>query len=90
MTFIVPFETEFCGEIRKVYAVNNDNPTATFGYSSVTTSEVCPHCHERNFFRVYDHKREYERGGWVIEVYDCKCPSCREEFDLEIEYEMDF
>ena len=86
MTYIVPFEAEFCGKIRKIYSVNNDNPTDGF-CSSVTTSEPCPYCGERNFFRVYDHKSEYEEDGWFIEVYDCKCPNCRKEFDLKIEHE---
>jgi len=26
MTFIVPFEGEFCDKIRTIYSVNNDNP----------------------------------------------------------------
>lgn len=88
MTFVVPFESEFCGEIRTIYAVNNDTPTRRF-QGSTTTSEICPHCGERNFYRVYKHKDEYEEDGWFIEVYDCKCPSCNKEFDLEIEHEID-
>ncbi len=87
MTFVVPFEGEFCGEVRTIYAVNNDNPTG-FTSGNTTTSEKCPHCSERNFYRVYDHKREYEEDGWCVEVYDCKCPNCQKEFNLEIEYEM--
>ena len=88
MTFIVPFQGEFCGEVRTIHSVNNDNPDRWSG--SVTTSEKCPHCKERHFFRFYDTKREYEKDGWAIEVYDCKCPACRKEFDVEIEYEIDW
>lgn len=87
MTFILPFEGEFCGELRKIYAVNNDNPEN--GGSSTTTSEKCPNCNERHVFRVYEHKKEYEEDGWLIELYDCKCPSCQKEFELKIEFEMD-
>lgn len=87
MTFIIPIQGEFCGEIRTIYAVNNDNPNGFGG--SVTSSEECPHCKERHFFRFYDVKREYEKEGWALEVYDCKCPSCRKEFDVEIEHEID-
>lgn len=84
MTFLVPFEAEFCGEIRKIYAVNNDSPTEGFR-GNTTTSEQCPHCGERNFFRVYEEKDFYETEEYVMEVYDCKCPECRREFDLKIE-----
>jgi len=88
MTFIVPFEAEFCGEIRKIYSVNNDNPTGGFN-SNTTTSERCPHCDERHFFRVYNPKSEYEEDNYIVEVYDCKCPTCRKKFDLKIEHEID-
>ena len=87
MTFIVPFQDEFCQEVRTIYAVNNDNPKGWGG--SVTSSQECPHCKERHFFRFYENKREYEIDGWAIEVYDCKCPSCRREFVVEIEHEID-
>lgn len=87
MTFIVPFDEKFCGEIITIYSVNNDNPKGTF-QSSVTTSEICPHCNERNVFRVYEHKSEREEAGCFFEVYDCKCPNCRKRFDLEVEFEI--
>lgn len=87
MTFIVPFQGEFCGKVRTIFSVNNDDPTG-FG-SSVTTSKQCPHCNEKNFFRFFENKREYEKDGWEIQVYDCKCPSCRKEFDVEFLYDID-
>jgi len=88
MTFIVPFEGEFCGEIRTIYSVNNDNPKKTV-WSNTTISEKCPNCGERNFYRVYDTKDFYKENGYEIEVFDCKCPNCRKEFDLKIEYEIE-
>ena len=87
MTFIVPFEGEFCDKVRTIYSVNNDNPKSA--WSSVTTSEKCPHCGERYFFRVYDFKKEYEEDKYYIQIYDCKCPNCQKEFDLKIEYEIE-
>jgi len=88
MTFIAPFKAEFCNEIRTIYAVNNDNPTNSIR-GSTTTSEPCPHCDERNFFRVYEPKSEFMEDGYFVEVYDCKCPNCRREFDLVIDHEID-
>lgn len=87
MTFIVPFQEEFCQKIHTVYYVNNDNQ-GSFG-GSVTTSEICPHCGERNIFKVFDNKGEREESEHFIEIYDCKCPNCRKEFDLEVEFEKD-
>lgn len=83
MTFIVPFEDEFCGETRTIYSVNNDNPKGAWG--SITISEKCPNCGERYFYRVYDSKEYYEEEEYSVELYDCKCPNCRKEFDLKIE-----
>ena len=88
MIFIVPFEGEFCGEVRTIYAVNNDNPKE--GGSSISSSQECPHCKEKHFFRFYDSKDDYEEDGWAIELFDCKCPSCRKEFDVKIETEIDW
>lgn len=87
MTYIVPFEGLFFGKVREIYSVNNDNPTKS--YSGVTTMGVCPHCKESNIFRVYDERLGYTVDGWHIDAYDCKCPSCRKEFDLEIGYDID-
>lgn len=86
MTIIVPFKGEFCGEVQTIYMVNNDNPKSFI--SSVTTSEKCPHCEKRHVYRVYDHKSERTEEGWLIEIYDCKCPSCHQEFDLEVEHKL--
>lgn len=87
MTFIVPFKEKHAGEVITIYSVNNDNPTEG-NLSSVTTYDECPHCNEGHFFRVYDFKSFREDDECVTEIYDCKCPSCRKEFDLEIEFEL--
>jgi len=87
MTFIVPFQGEFCGRVRTIYAVNEDNPESVSGHT--TTSERCPHCRERHFYRVYEHYKEYEKDGYFVEVYDCKCASCSRSFDLKIEHEIE-
>lgn len=88
MAFLYPFEGEFCGEIRTIYAVDVDNPEKHLG-SNTTLSEQCPNCGEGHIYRVYDYRMEYEKDGYGIEVYDCKCPSCRNNFDLKIEFELD-
>lgn len=87
MTFIVPFQEEFCRKIHTVYYVNEDSQKSFI--SSVTSSQKCPHCGERHIFKVFEHKAEREEDGWGIEVYDGKCPACQKEFDIEIEYELD-
>ncbi|MEX3625333.1 hypothetical protein [Viridibacillus arvi] len=87
MPFIMPFETNFCGKTQTVYAVNSDNPTREG--SSVTTSEECPNCKERHIYQVYNEKDIHEEDGYEYQVYDCKCPSCRKEFDLKIEFAID-
>lgn len=88
MTFVFPFEEEFCQTVRTVYYVNNDSQDS--GGSSTTTSEACPHCKERNIFKVFDEPQSsYEESGWHVQVYDCKCPNCRKEFNLEIEHEIE-
>ena len=87
MTFIVPFQEEFCQEIHTVYYVNEDNQKTFRG--SVTTSEKCPHCGERHIYKVFEEKRYYEEDGWGIEIFDCKCASCRKRFDLKVEHELD-
>ncbi|QJI52422.1 hypothetical protein [Psychrobacillus phage Perkons] len=87
MTFIVPFQEEFCQKIHTVYYVNNDTQG---GYdSSVTTSEKCPHCEESHIFKVFWERSYREEDGYAIETYDCKCPKCRKEFDLEVDFELD-
>lgn len=86
MTFIVAFEEEFCGELHSIFYVNKDEQ-GTHG-SSVTTSEGCPHCGERYIYKVFNEKGYREEGGYAIEIYDCKCPNCRKEFDLEVEFEI--
>jgi hypothetical protein len=86
MTFIVPFQEEFCQKIHTVYYVNNDNQFS--GYGCITTSEKCPHCGDINIFKVFNEKGYREDDKYVTEIYDCKCPSCRKEFDLEIEIEI--
>lgn len=87
MTFIVPFQEEFCQKIHTIYYVNRDEQ-GTHG-SSITSSQKCPHCGERHIFKVFDIKAEREEDGWGIEVFDGKCPACRKEFDIEIEFELD-
>lgn len=84
MTFIVPFQEEFCQEIHTVYYVNRDNQSSYGG--SVTTSEKCPHCGERHIFKVFQPKSDRDEETQVVEVYDCKCPACRKTFNLEVEY----
>lgn len=83
MTFIVPFQADFCGQVRTIYAVNEDNPENVSGH--ITTSEQCPHCRERHIYRVYEPYKTYEENGYNVEIYDCKCPKCRKIFDLKIE-----
>ena len=84
MTYIVPFEAEFCGKVTTIYSVNNDNPNDS--QSSITTSEQCPHCNERHVYKVYEPKDEREEDQLAILVFDCKCPSCRKNFDIEAEF----
>ncbi|MBD8521834.1 hypothetical protein [Lysinibacillus fusiformis] len=86
MTYIVPFEAEFCGEIRTIYSVNCDAPNSPLN-SSVTTSEKCPHCKELNFYRFYEPISERTTDYGFVEIYDCKCASCRKKFQAKIEFE---
>jgi DNA-directed RNA polymerase subunit M/transcription elongation factor TFIIS len=86
MTYIVPFQEDFCQEIHTVYYVNNDHQGS--GSGNVTTSEKCPHCGERHIFKLFEEKGHREDDEYVYEIYDCKCPSCRKEFDIEIEFEI--
>lgn len=86
MTFIVAFQEEFCQKLQTIYYVNKDTQ-GTHG-SSVITSEKCPHCEERNVFKVFEPKSFREDETFVTDIYDCKCPTCREEFNLEIEFEI--
>lgn len=87
MIFIFPFQEEFCQKNHTVYYVNEDRQGAHGG--STTTSEECSHCGERHVFKVFEAKGYREEDGWGIEVYDCKCPSCRKEFNLEVEFELE-
>lgn len=80
MTTLTPFKAEFCGKVRDIYSVNSSTPERE--YSSVTTLESCPHCKERNIFRFYNPKREFESDRYIIEIYDCKCPKCKEYFEF--------
>ncbi len=88
MTFILPFKEEFAGEMREIFAVNEDNPKGGITGSSITTYEECPHCNKGNVFRVYHFKAFKETEDMCIEIYDCKCPNCRNEFDLKVEFEL--
>lgn len=85
MAYLVPFEAEFCGEIRTIYSVNSDEPN-NMG-RSVTTSEKCPHCKESSFYRFYEPITERTTEYGFVEIYDCKCASCRKKFQAKIEFE---
>ena len=89
MTFITPFEEEFCQKIHTIYAINNDDPLHNYCGGSTTISEVCPHCNARNIFRVYEPRREYETDEYFVAIYDCKCPECRKEFEIKDEWEKE-
>lgn len=86
MTFIVPFQEEFCQKIQTVYYVNEDEQ-GTHG-SSLMTSEKCPNCEERHIYKVFEAKSTKEMDDYVVETYDCKCPSCRKTFDLKREFDI--
>lgn len=88
MAFLVPIQAEFCGETRTIYAVNVERPDKHWG-SHMTFSEVCPHCKERHFYRVYDPIGSYIRGNFAVERYIIKCASCSHNFYFEDEIEMD-
>lgn len=83
MTIITSFEANFCGEMRTIFSINNRKSLET--HSSVTTSEVCPHCGKRNIFRMYDYKKTIEVGSMYPDIYDCICPNCNKLFDIIIE-----
>lgn len=88
MAFLVPFQAEFCGEVRTIYAVNVERPDKSWG-SHMTFSEECPHCKKRHFYRVYDPIGSYERGNLAVERYILRCPDCQGHFYFEDEIEMD-
>lgn len=85
MTYLVPFNDKFAGEIRTIYSVNSDEPNKQGG--SLTTSEKCPYCSESNLYRFYEPVIEIEEGDNLIQIYECKCASCRKEFNTEIKFE---
>ncbi|MDQ0414211.1 hypothetical protein J2S25_002418 [Mesobacillus stamsii] len=87
MAFLVPFQDEFCGEIRTIYAVNEERPDKHFG-SHITFSEECRHCKERHFYRVYEPLLRYVVGNTAREQYLIKCASCSNIFYCD-EIEMD-
>lgn len=87
MTTLTPFNTEFCGDVHKVYSVNSYTPEKE--HSNMTTSEICPHCKERNIFRVYEPKREFETDRFAIAIYDCKCPNCKKDFEIKDEFDKE-
>jgi hypothetical protein len=80
MITLTPFKDEFCQKEHTIYSVNNDKPKEASG--SMTTSEACPHCKERNIFRFYEPKREFETDRYCIAVYDSKCPACNGHFEV--------
>lgn len=86
MTTIIPTEEEFSQQTHTVYYVNQDPRKRVFS-GSTTTSQKCPHCGERHIYKVFDEKGYRDEPEWMIEIYDCRCPSCEEEFDLEVEHE---
>lgn len=85
MAYLVPFEDEFCGKIRTIHSVNSDEPNSQG--SSLTTSEKCPYCKESNFYRFYEPIAERAIEDGFVQIYDCKCASCRKNFRAEIEFE---
>ena len=89
MITITPFEGEFCQKNYIIYAINNCEPNKNSMGGSMTTSEKCPHCQTRNIFRVYDPKDEYETTNMFVEIYSCKCPNCKKEFEIVDEFEKD-
>lgn len=87
MTVVVPFEYQphlKDQEPYTVYMVNEDNPRRS-GY--VQGMQECPHCNEKNHFRVYDGEEITTKQDemWRIDYYDCKCPACKKEFMAEYE-----
>lgn len=88
MTFIVPFQEEFCQKEHTVYYVNEDDQHAHG--SSLTTYAKCPHCKEGHIYKFYDEPIGYRQSKGVgIETYECKCASCRRPFRHESEFELD-
>lgn len=87
MTTVTPFTGEFFGKTQTIYSINNTNPSKHLG-GHMTTAKVCPKCRERNVFRLYEPKEEYKTDGFLISVYDCKCPSCKNDFEIKYEFDL--
>ena len=84
--YVIPFQEEFCQKIHTIFYVNRDTQ-GTHG-SNTVSSQKCPHCGSRHIFKVFDEKDSREFRGYAYELYDCRCPSCRKEFEFEIEFEL--
>lgn len=81
MISLTSFKGEFCQGECTIYSVNNTIPNKYTG-GSMTSRQLCPHCGERNIFRVYEPEREFNTKRYSISVYDCKCPKCNKDFEI--------
>ncbi len=86
MVFLMPFQADLGGKIRTIYAVNVENPNEK-GCRHITLSEQCPHCKDHHFYRVYDPIEKYVINGVGIERYISMCPSCKNIFFIDIDFE---
>lgn len=91
MTVVIPFTYQPFHPDSKpytVYMVNEDDPKRS---NHVQGSQQCPHCKERNHFRVYlgEEVDSYQQDGWHIDRYEAKCPACKELFLAEFETQTD-
>ena len=85
--FLYPFKGTLGGEEVEIWAVNTDEPDKA--HSSVTSSEVCPHCEARHIYKFVDEpfkEVDDEENEEVISSYYCKCATCRKPFVAEIEF----